>query len=403
MEEIRKALEDAQGQIATLTSEKKQLLENIKNQKQEISTKEKHIMQAEEEVKKHKLLVEEADKNVKVAKGNAEHLIKSKKGQLVAAERNLGKAQRELKDVKAQHELCAKKIEDFKVAETRKDGEIAKLKKEIEGTEEQVGLHQALEDWKEHQGCAQDIMKLEDDLSDFKEKHKKLKENLQACEAKLRDSEAEKKTLTRATKAQKDKIGRMQKDIDALQNHLKTFEVMQANFNILQYKINALEAARPPPSDIDEVSSFSEDGQKFTPRPLCQELGISSQADSDASAGGTAPEDEVDPQIKSMIENRPKIIPRLKGKIAFSGLTSATGGKITGGETAVASKVAVGQVFNMTKAQRGDVILRVNELPPEKNEEAIKMIHENMKFEVRLNKAESLSYICRIERSQNKN
>ncbi len=132
-----------------------------------------------------------AQKEAKHAKGNADHLINSQKGQLKNAERRYEAAARDLKlwtdkyglsvnqPAEEKHALQLS-VSEWQSKTEKARNEIASLEAQIEGTPEQIGLHQALEEWEEHQGCSAGFADFEDKLHDGKLRQQKLESDLTA-------------------------------------------------------------------------------------------------------------------------------------------------------------------------------------------------------------------------------
>lgn len=237
------ALEEETRQKLEVAKSNQELKGEIQTLKADYSKLEKHAKNCEKATGK-------AQKDEKGAKGHADHLINSQKGQLKNAERRYEIAARELKDWKDRYgESVNKPAEDLhalqvSVAEWQAKAEqarteIASLEGQIQGTPEQIGLHQALEQWQEHQGCSAEFAELEDKLDDAKKREKKLQSELTASKQQHQKAKAANKALQ--TKSQ----------------HEQTAEDHQQKTNNYMERIAQLESALK--ASIEEIKTLHED------------------------------------------------------------------------------------------------------------------------------------------------
>ena len=257
-----------------------ELKTEIRTVKDDFSKLEKHAKNCEKATNK-------AQKEAKDARGAADHRINSQKGQLKNAERMWDQSARELKvwkdryesvdrPAEEKHALQASVVEWQSKAEQARN-EIAVLEAQIEGTPEQIGLHQALEQWEEHQGCSKEFMEIEDklqdsqkrqhklesDLSASKQQHQKAKANMKALQAKITQ-------LSQATPDQ-DKTNYLQRilqlesdlrsSIDQNQNTEKDLKEAQEMANQLAQEIEILQNQEK--TDVDMMDDDMLDKAKL--------------------------------------------------------------------------------------------------------------------------------------------
>ena len=192
------ALEEETRQKTELQASKDELVEGMKVVQHEFSKLKEHVKSCEKATQK-------AQKEAKEAKGFADHRINSQKGQLKNAERNWDRCSRELRvwtdkygtvDKPAEEKLALQQsVTDLQSKEEQARNQITELETQIRGTPEQMGLHQALEQWEEHQGCSKEFMEMEDKLHDLQKRELKLDSDLTASKEKYQKAKADIKAL----------------------------------------------------------------------------------------------------------------------------------------------------------------------------------------------------------------
>ena len=210
------ALEEETRQKNELKASKEGLENGMLQFEEQLTELKTHIKNCEKATAK-------AQKDAKDAKGFADHRINSQKGQLKNAERNWDRVSRELRvwtekygtvDKPAEEKLALQESVtelQSKAEEARK--QITDLETQIRGTPEQMGLHQALEQWEEHQGCSKEFMEIEDKVNDLEKRENELKSDLMAKDQKYQKAKA---------------------DIRSLQNQLRHFTQSQDNTDYVQ-------------------------------------------------------------------------------------------------------------------------------------------------------------------------
>ena len=192
------ALEEETRQKTELQASQDELVEGMRQVQTEFSKLKEHVKNCEKATQK-------AQKEAKDAKGFADHRINSQKGQLKNAERNWDKVSRELRvwtdkygtvDKPAEEKLALQQsVTDLQSKAEEARNQITVLETQIRGTPEQMGLHQALEQWEEHKGCSKEFMELEDRLHDVEKREQKLESDLTASKEKYQNAKADIKSL----------------------------------------------------------------------------------------------------------------------------------------------------------------------------------------------------------------
>ena len=192
------ALEEETRQKTELQASRDEMVEGMRQVQTEFSKLKEHVKNCEKATQK-------AQKEAKDAKGFADHRINSQKGQLKNAERNWDKVSRELRvwtdkygtvDKPAEEKLALQQsITDLQSKAEEARNQITVLETQIRGTPEQMGLHQALEQWEEHKGCSKEFMELEDKLHDVEKREQKLESDLTASKEKYQNAKADIKSL----------------------------------------------------------------------------------------------------------------------------------------------------------------------------------------------------------------
>ena len=192
------ALEEETRQKVELKASKEQLENGLLQVEEQLTELKTHIKNCEKSTAK-------AQKDAKDAKGFADHRINSQKGQLRNAERNWDRVSRELRvwtekygtvDKPAEEKLALQQsVTELQSKAEEARNQITELEKQIRGTPEQIGLHQALEQWEEHQACSKDFMEMEDKLHDLEKRKNELKSDLAAKDQKYQKAKADIRAL----------------------------------------------------------------------------------------------------------------------------------------------------------------------------------------------------------------
>ena len=192
------ALEEETRQKIELQASQDELMNGMRSVQAEFFKLKEHVKGLEKGIQK-------AQKEAKDAKGFADHRINSQKGQLKNAERNWDRTTRELKvwtekygtiDKPAEEKLALQQtVTDLQSKAEQARNQITLLETQIQGTPEQMGLHQALEQWEEHQGCSKEFMELEDKLDDSQKRERKLDSDLKATREKYQKAKADIQSL----------------------------------------------------------------------------------------------------------------------------------------------------------------------------------------------------------------
>ena len=246
-QECGAALEDDSVKKAEVEAFNEGLKGELRTLKSDFARLQKHIQNCEKSTNK-------AQKDSQHARAYADHVVNSQKGQLRNAERRYELAARELKEWKDKYgDSVNKPAEDqhalqMSVAELQSKAEqarneIASLEGQIQGTPEQIGLHQALEQWEEHQGCSAEFAELEDKLDDSKRREKKLESDLAASRQQYHKAKHNNKALQiqnqlEQTTQDQEKTNNYMQRIMQLESDLKaSIEEIKA----LQGQVNQLE------------------------------------------------------------------------------------------------------------------------------------------------------------------
>ena len=192
------ALEEETRQRIELQASKEELTNGIKVIEADFTKIKAHLKECEKSTQK-------AQKEAKDAKGFADHRINSQKGQLKNAERNWDRVSRELRvwtdkygtvDKPAEEKLALQQsVTDLQSKAEEARNQITVLETQIRGTPEQMGLHQALEQWEEHKGCSKEFMDIEDKVDDLQKREQKLQSDLAASNQKYQNAKADIKAL----------------------------------------------------------------------------------------------------------------------------------------------------------------------------------------------------------------
>lgn len=253
-----KALEEETRQKTELKTANEQLTAEIRRQKEAYTKLEKHTKNCEKATGK-------AQKDVKNAKGHADHLINSQKGQLRNAERRYEEASRELKEWRDKYGWSVEKPSEDKYAlqvrlsewqskAEKAHNQIALLEAQVQGTPEQIGLHQALEQWEEHQGCSEEFASLQDKVHDLSMLKQKLETDLTNSKERHQKTKADMKILQNKA----DQLERNKKDFEILR--IKSDKLDEANTALQERLTKMQENDRELPEEdkIDEYMARKE-------------------------------------------------------------------------------------------------------------------------------------------------
>ncbi|CAD6566798.1 MAG: hypothetical protein ASARMPRED_000145 [Alectoria sarmentosa] len=256
LDENGTALHEEMRQTAELKTANEQLANQILQQKEAYAKLDKHAKNCEKATNK-------AQKEAKHTQGYADHLIGSQKGNLKSAERRLDEATRELKQWRDKYGWSVEKPAEEKYALQERLSEwqskaekarnqIVSLEEQIQGTPQQIGLHQALEEWEEHQGCSAEFADLQDklhdgtllkqqlesDLASSKQRYQKTKSDMKALQTKADQLEQAYKALQN-----QDKTNEYILHIQKLESDLEQYQKTEGDVKALQEKVNQLESA----------------------------------------------------------------------------------------------------------------------------------------------------------------
>ena len=263
LDEASQALEDE----ATRTAQYQMANEYLQKEGQNLKTA---YAKLENHAKECEKAVEKAQKSSKYDKNWAESTVKIQRVHLKTAEQTIEERNKSLwewrskygwnVDLPAQEKLAlqASLAEWQSKAETAQI-QIASLEEQIQGTPDRIGLHQALEQWDEHQACSAGFADLEDKIYDAN----MLKEKL----------ESELKTIKQRYQKAKSEITELQDRVKQLEEASMTSQglpitseqVEQAEkaFQELQTKANQLEQDNQALQNQDKTSEYIQRIQKL--------------------------------------------------------------------------------------------------------------------------------------------
>ena len=274
--ESTRLLQDEQGRTNQLQSDNKKLEALINTQK-------KDVLKLTLHAKKCEAATAKAQKEAKHAKGGADHAVNSQKGQLKSAERRYEETARELRQWKDKYgesvdtpaeekHALQQSVADLqsKAEETR--SEIASLEAQIQGTPEQVGLHQALEEWEEHQKCSEGFAELEDQVHDAKIRQQKLESDLTAsrqhCQKvksdlkALQSKQAEQLKQNNDSTQDQNKVDEYIRYTQQLESDLRVsrdqHQQKDAEFSVLRANATLLEQTNKAMRDQDKTSEYAQ-------------------------------------------------------------------------------------------------------------------------------------------------
>lgn len=280
LRDASQALEDETRRKTGLQTKTDQLTAEIRRNNEAYAKLEKHAKNCEKATGK-------AQKEIKHAKGYADHLISSQKGNLRSAERRAADATRELKEWRGKYgesvegpaeekEALHTRISEWQSKAQKAENQITLLEAQIQGTPDQIGLHQALEQWEEHQGCSVEVRDLEDlvhdgklvkeklesDLVSIKERYQRAKSDVSALRSKVDALEQANKALRRL-QVTADQPEEASKDNQELQ--VKADQLEQANKALqeLRIKVEQLEQANKSLQDQDKTHHYVQHIQKL--------------------------------------------------------------------------------------------------------------------------------------------
>ena len=272
--EASQALEDETGRNAQLRMANEYLVKEVSNTRTAYVKLENHAKECEK-------AVEKAQKSSKQDKGYAESTVKIQKVHLRSAERTIEETKQALNEwrdkygwnvgLPAQEKLALQaSLQESRAKAEKAQIQIASLEEQIQGTPDRIGLHQALEQWEEHQSCSAGFADLEDKIYDgnmlkekleselrtIKERYQKAKSDI--TELRSRVNQLEEASMTSqglpitseqvelAEKAFQElqiKANQLEQDNQALQNQDKTNEYIQ-RIQKLESDLNAVTEER---------------------------------------------------------------------------------------------------------------------------------------------------------------
>ena len=302
LQEQGRALEEETRQKTAAQSENDQLKAEVQTSLTFITKLNKHTKNCEKATAK-------AQKEAKNAKGNAEHLIKSQKGQLKSAERRAEEATKALQEWRDKYGWSVDKpaeeksalqlrVSEWQSKAEKARNEVSLMEQQIQGTPERIGLHQALEQWDEHQGCSAAFANLEDkvhdglllkqnlesELASSKERYQKAKSDAKALKTKADQLEQANKTLqaqqvapeqleqasqafqqlkVRADQLEKDNkaLKEVQVTPEQLEQANKTFQELQCKADQLEQANKALQETQVTPEQLEQADKVFQDLQ----------------------------------------------------------------------------------------------------------------------------------------------
>lgn len=252
LQDCTKACEDESLKKEEFKTANEQLTAEIRRQKDAYAKLEKHNKDCEKAVTK-------AQKDVKHTKGYADHLINSQKGHLKSAERRYEDAARDLKEWRDKYGWSVEKPAEEKYAlqvslsewqskAESAQNEIASLEEQIQGTPKQIGLHQALEEWEEHQGCSAEVADLQDKVHDGMLLKQKLESDLTASRQRCQRAKSDVKAL--------------QTKVNQLQQANKTFQELQVSPDQLEQAEKAFQELRIKADQLEQDKKALQDQDK---------------------------------------------------------------------------------------------------------------------------------------------
>ena len=226
-EELSAALEEETRQKKKLETTNNELKAGIETVKTDFAKFEQHTKYCNNQVKV-------AQQAARDAKGAADHRVKSQQGQLKNAERNWDTARRELLAWKEKYESLEKPAEEkhalqvsvakWQAKAEKAQKEITSLEAQIEGTPEKIGLHQALEQWEEHQGCSKAYAALEDKLQESTERERKAESDLAA----LKNQHQKAKVNIKALQTKNTQLSQAAENRDQTDNYMQRIMQLEA-------------------------------------------------------------------------------------------------------------------------------------------------------------------------------
>ena len=237
-------LEEETRQKTEVEAAKEKLTTEIRTLKAEYANLEKHTKNCEKATNK-------AQKEAKNAEGRANHHINSQKGQLKNAERRYEITVNDLQEWRDKYGWSVNKpaeekhalqvsLAEWQSKAEKAYNEIAVLEGQIQGTPDQIGLHQALEQWEEHQRCSEEFAQLEDKLHDAKERQQKLEADLLAGKQRYQKAKSEMQELQiRAN--QLEQANMAIQDQDKTNDYLRYIQQLESDLRISTERCQKME------------------------------------------------------------------------------------------------------------------------------------------------------------------
>ena len=257
------ALEDETSRTAQLKMANEYLQNEVQKGKTAYDKLETHAKECEQ-------AVERAQKSSKQDKGYAENTVKSQKVQLKAADRRYDEITRELNqwrdkygwsvELPAQEKLALQaSLSEWQSKAEKAQTHITLLEGQIQGTPDQIGLHQALEEWNEHQSCSEGFADLEDQIHDGTMIKQKLEQDLATSKQRYQKAKSDITELRSRVKQLEE--GSM--NSRGLPITPEQVEQAEKAFQELQIKANQLEQDKQALQDQDKTNEYIQCIQKL--------------------------------------------------------------------------------------------------------------------------------------------
>ena len=280
MQKAGDALEDESRQKWELQTANQELKDENRNQKLHIVKLENHIKICEKAFTK-------AQDDTKDAMNNADRMYDRLKGVAKAADLKYKATAQNLKDWTERYgnqvekpaeekNALQLKVSEWQMKAEKAQNEIASLEEKIQKTPKEVGLHQALGQWEENQGCSAEVADLEDKLddrmrlsqkleSDLKtsiEQHQKTKSDMEALQIKADKLEQANKAFE-GFQVKADQLQSANRDLEKLQVKADQLEQVEKDYQELRVKVDHLEQVEKDYQElrvkVDHLESASRD------------------------------------------------------------------------------------------------------------------------------------------------
>ena len=263
LDESSQALEEESGRIAQFKMANEYLQNEFQKSKTECARLENHAKECEK-------AVEKAQKSSKHDRSFAESTVKMQKVQLKNAEKSILEAKQALKewtdkygwsvDLPAQEKLALQaSLAEWQSKAEKAHIQVASLEEQIQGTPDRVGLHQALEQWDEHQACSAGFADLEDKLYDGNMIKEKLESDLNNIKQKYQKAKNDIAEL----KSRVNQLEEARMTSQGLPITSEQVEQAEKAFQELQSKANQLESDKKVLQDQDKTDEYIQRIQKL--------------------------------------------------------------------------------------------------------------------------------------------